>query len=404
MTTRPIDTLVIGGGLHGLSAALHLARLGRRVVILERSWIGRHASGASAAGVRTVNRDPAELAISLEAMDMWHRIEAIVGDDCGFHACGQMKVAEHAHQLPGLEERVATMRAAGHRHEELIDREELRRLVPTISSHCTGALMARRDGAADPHRTIRAFRRSAEEAGVVINEGLGVTAIERLGPDWRVRTEFQDFVAPTLVNAAGAWAGKVAAMVGDEVPLGHKASMMVVTERVAPFLGPVVSVVGRPLSFKQSDQGTLVIGGGLQGRADVDAQRSEVDFVELARGARAATDLFPAVGQLRVVRTWTGIEAKTIDYLPVIGASPQADGVFNAFGFSGHGFQLVPVVGSILADLIVHGVTNRPIAALSAQRLVAPVAHQGAASGYGAAGEGEYVAAEVDGEPAWRHG
>ncbi len=374
MTVQPIDILIVGGGLHGLSAALHLARLGRRVVVLERSWVGRHASGASAAGVRTLNRDPAELAISLEAMDMWHRIEAIVGDDCGFHACGQMKVAEHAHHLPALEERLAAMRGAGYRHEELIDRAELRRLVPAISPHCTGALLARRDGAADPHRTIRAFRRSAEVAGVVIHEGLGVTAIERLGPDWRVRAGLREFVAPTLVNAAGAWAGKVSAMIGDEIPLGCKASMMIVTERVMPFLGPVVSVVGRPLSFKQSDQGTLVIGGGLQGSADVDAQRSAVDFVELARGARAATDLFPAVGPLRIVRTWTGIEAKTIDHLPVIGASPRADGIYNAFGFSGHGFQLVPVVGSILADLIVHGGTNRSIAPLSAQRLLPPMA------------------------------
>jgi len=70
VTEKPIDTLVVGGGLHGLSAALHLARAGRRVVILERAWVGRHASGASAAGVRTLKRHPAELQISLEAMDM----------------------------------------------------------------------------------------------------------------------------------------------------------------------------------------------------------------------------------------------------------------------------------------------------------------------------------------------
>lgn len=159
-------------------------------------------------------------------------------------------------------------------------------------------------------------------------------------------------------------------MMGDDIPLGHKASMMIVTERVAPLLKPVVSVVGRPLSFKQSDQGTLVIGGGLQGSADIEAQRSLVNFAELAKGARAATDLSPSISPLRIVRTWAGMEAKTEDHLPVIGASPNASGVFHAFGFSGHGFQLVPVVGAILADLIVHGGTNRPISALSAERLM----------------------------------
>lgn len=370
MSAKVIDTLVVGGGLHGLSAALHLARAGRRVVILERSWVGRHASGATAAGVRTLNRHPAEIPISLESMDMWHNIKAIVADDCGFQAHGQINVAEYSDHLPALERRFAMMRDAGYQHEELVDRAELLRLVPAISPHCMAALIARRDGAADPHRTLQAFRRSAEAAGVTIHEGLGVTAIERVGSDWRVRTDARDFVAPTIVNAAGAWAGKIAAMLGDEIPLGHKASMMIVTERIAPLLKPVVSVVGRPLSLKQSDQGTLVIGGGLQGSADIEAQKSFVNFTELAKGARAATDLFPSIGALRIVRTWTGMEAKTEDYLPVIGASPNASGAYHAFGFSGHGFQLVPVVGSILVDLIVHGCTDRLIDGFSAHRLM----------------------------------
>ena len=370
MSKEAIDSIVIGGGLHGLSAALNLARAGRRVTVLERSWVGRHASGASAAGVRTLNRDPVEIPISLESMEMWHNIEAIVGDGCGFHAYGQLNVAEHQDDLSALEKRFRIVRQAGYQHEELIDRAELLRLVPAISPHCVAALVARRDGAADPHLTLQAFRRSAETAGVAIHEGLGVIAIERAGSDWRVRTHAQEFIAPTVVNAAGAWGHKIAAMMGDDIPLGFKASMMIVTERIAPLLKPVVSVVGRPLSFKQSNQGTLVIGGGLQGSADIEAQQSFVNFSELAKGARAAIDLFPSVRRVRIVRTWTGIEGKTDDHLPVIGASPNARGCYHAFGFSGHGFQLVPVVGAILTDLIVYGSTNRPIDGLGADRLM----------------------------------
>ncbi|MBP2537465.1 NAD(P)/FAD-dependent oxidoreductase [Agrobacterium tumefaciens] len=370
MNVKALDTIVIGGGLHGLSAALNLARAGKRVVILERSWVGRHSSGATAAGVRTLNRDLAEIPISLEAMDMWHNIERIVGDSCGFQAYGQMNIAEKPEHVAVLEKRLAKVRAAGYDHEELIDRTELLRLVPTISSHCTGALIARNDGAADPHRTLKAFRNAAEAAGVTIYEGAGVIAIEHAGSDWRVRTDSMEFVAPTVINAAGAWAVKIASMVGDDIQIGHKASMMIVTERIAPLLKPVVSVVGRPLSFKQSDQGTLVIGGGLQGRADLDAQRSFVNFKELSKGARAATDLFPIVGQLRIVRTWAGMEAMTADHLPIIGPSPKAKGIFHSFGYSGHGFQLVPVLGAIMTDLIVHGGTNRVIEPFSARRLM----------------------------------
>lgn len=370
MSRTIADIAVIGGGLHGLSAALHLARAGQQVVLLERSWIGRHASGATAAGVRTLGRDLAEVPISLEAMEMWHRIEALVGDDCGFHSYGQFRVAESVDDLPLLERRVDMMRLQGYTHEETIDRAELLRLIPAISPHCAGALVARRDGAADPHRTLRAFRRSCEDAGVAIHEGCGVTAIERRGADWHVRAGERAFTVSAVVNTAGAWASRIAALVGDDIPLGLKASMMIVTERLAPLLKPVVSVMGRPLSFKQSDQGTLIIGGGLQGAADIDTQKSTVDFTILAKGARAATDLFPSVRDVRITRSWTGIEAKTRDLLPVIGPSPNAPRVFHAFGFSGHGFQLVPVVGAIIADLVIRGETRRHIRPFSAERLM----------------------------------
>ena len=81
--------------------------------------------------------------------------------------------------------------------------------------------------------------------------------------------------------------------------------------------------MGRSLSFKQSDQGTLVIGGGLQGIPDLDRETSTARMRVLAKGAHAATDLFPAVRDIRIVRVWAGLEAKTDDMLPVVGPSPS---------------------------------------------------------------------------------
>lgn len=367
--SRIADILVVGGGLHGLSAALQSARRGAKVTLLEADWIGRHASSATAGGVRTLNRDYREMPLAIESMRMWHEIDDLVGDGCGFHPGGQLSVAETGDGLARLQERARETRSRGYTNERMIDQDELRDLVPALSPHCLGAIYAEGDGAADPHRTLRAFRRACEEAGVRILEGTQVTGVARRSGDWELQTDSGHFHAPVVINAAGAWAASFAAMAGETIPLGHKASMMMVTERIEPLLRQVVGGFGRNLSFKQSDQGTLIIGGGLQGRADVANKRSWVDYEVLARSARTVTELFPCVADVRITRCWTGIEAKTSDLLPVIDRSEAGDGLWHAFGFSGHGFQLVPVVGSIMADLAIEGRTSRPIAPFASRRL-----------------------------------
>lgn len=363
------DVIVVGGGLHGLSSALQLARRGAKVSLLEGDWIGRHASSATAAGVRTMNRDFRELDIALESIQMWHNMTQIVDDDCGFHANGQLSVAENEEGLAKLNDRCAQTHALGYAHEQMLSQNELRDLVPALSSHCLGALYVAHDGAADPHRTIKAFRASCVAAGVKLHEQTQVQALERCGNVWKVTTNRSIFKAPQIVNATGAWAAALAGLAGETIPLGYKASMMIVTEKLTPFLPQVISGFGRNLTFKQAAQGGLVIGGGLQGRADVANKLSWVDYQVLARSARAVIDLFPQLGSVQITRCWTGIEAKTIDLLPVIDRSAVAEGLWHVFGFSGHGFELVPISGVIMADLICEGKTSRNISKLGVKRL-----------------------------------
>lgn len=359
--TQTADVIVIGGGIHGCSTALHLAMRGVKPLLIEKDYCGRHASGVNAGGVRQLARDVAEVPLSVASMALWERIEDLVGDSCGFDSHGQVLVAEDEADLAQLRARVDDLRLRGFTHEELIDRAELKRLVSAVSDSCPGGVVSRRDGAADPFRTTQAFRRQAIVRGAAIREGVSVTAVARRQGVWRVTTSDGDFEAPVLVNAAGAWAARIAAMVGEPVPLETIAPMLMITARVPHFIDPVVILRGRKLSFKQFRNGTVMIGGGYLGRAYPDENATVLDWRKLAASASTVWELFPVMRSATVVRAWAGIEARMPDDIPVIGPSKKAEGLFHQFGFSAHGFQLGPGVGALMADLIATGATNLPI-------------------------------------------
>jgi Glycine/D-amino acid oxidases (deaminating) len=363
------DVIVVGGGLHGCSAALHLSMRGVKVLVLEKDHIGRHASGVNAGGVRQLGRHVAEVPLTVASMALWHGIRDLVDDDCGFESHGQVKVAENEAELASCQARADQLRALGFTHEEVVDQAELRRLVPAIAEHCVGALMSRRDGAAIPYRTTFAFKRKAESLGARFLEGVTVGRIVRNGKAWTVETaDGARHSAPVLVNCAGAWADRIAAQMGEPVPLEVIAPMLMITARMPPFIKPVVGAAGRTLSFKQFPNGTVLIGGGLLGRAYRDENWTDLDFANVTTNARTVWDLFPIMRGATIVRSWAGIEARMPDEIPVIGPSSTEEGVFHAFGFSAHGFQLGPIVGRITADLITKGGTDLPIDPFRIQR------------------------------------
>ena len=371
MSTMDTDVIVIGGGLHGTSTALHLAQKGMRPIVIEKNSVGRHASGVNAGGVRQLLRHPAEIALSIAAMDRWLNLEGLLGRYaamCEFVGhIGQVAVAETEEDMRPLEARAAEVRRLGWTHEEVIDRNELRRLLPAVAGHCIGGLVSRRDGQATPYLTSQAFRLRAIELGVRFAEGVRVTGLAH-GARWEVETSAGHFTSDILINCGGAWAWQVAELVGEALPRGHFAATMMVTARMAPFVTPVVIGTGRQLSFKQTANGTVVIGGGIFGTADLTKETADPIAERLRVSAETCSILFPIMRRATVVRAWAGLEARMPDQIPVIGRSQAAPDMWHAFGFSGHGFQLAPIVGSLLADLIVDGKSPLPIGAFRPSR------------------------------------
>jgi sarcosine oxidase subunit beta len=280
------DAIIIGGGLMGLSTALHMTLRGKRVVVLERHSPGRHASGVNAGGLRQLNRHMAEIPLTVAASEIWKNISDLVDSDCDVVLNGQVRVAETEAELQTLQARVDKLNAAGFYHERIIDQKMLYELVPKLVGGCVGALYCPDDGFARPFHAATAFRNKASALGAQILTAVDVLNINQVDDGWKVDTNQGTFNARSLVNCAGAWANRIAEMFGEAVPLTPKAPMLMVTERLPPFLKPVVGAVGHKLSFKQMQNGTVIIGGAHMARLDIDREQTEIDFSGLRTSAQ----------------------------------------------------------------------------------------------------------------------
>jgi sarcosine oxidase subunit beta len=363
------SAIVIGAGLVGCAAAFHLARVGCKVTVLERHYFGRHASGATAAGVRVLNRHVAEIPIALAALEMWHRMPEIVGDDCGFVPSGQLRIAPNLAALAELDERDKLLRSLGFDHEHLVDTSEVAKLLPAAKPEAyVGGVFGKEEGYADPFRTIAAFERNARECGAHFHYQCAVERIEKTAHGWQVYANGLRFASAVVINASGAWAARLAQSAGEDVPSEAVALMMMVTERLPPMVGPVVGAVGKKLSLKQLRNGTIVIGGAHRGSCDLSSERSEINILRLRESAATVCEVFPTLHDAGIVRCWAGIEAFTPDHLPVVSWSESQEGLFHAYGFSAHGFAIAPYVGSLVAEAIVGRPVNPLIASFGLSR------------------------------------
>jgi sarcosine oxidase, subunit beta len=348
--------VIVGGGLMGLSAAWHVRRAGRHVdvVVLERGQVGAAASGASAAGVRVMGRDPAERALALASLARWPELARELEAETGYRRGGGLRVAlddEAWRQVPAW---VAEQRGDGV-PVEVVDAAAARRLAPGIAPSCLGGVLGAIDGQAEAMATVGAFATAARRLGARVAEGVGARAlvVERDRVVAVARTDGGRQPCDVAVVAAGAWSAALLAPLGVRLPLETRALQMLLTEPAPPTLEPVVSAFERKLSLKQLAGGAYLIGGGWPADIpDQPANRWTLRDNSVRASLEVARDVHPPTGRSALARGWAGLEAFTPDDLPVLGPVPGVEGLVVAAGFSGHGFALAPVVGDVLARLV----------------------------------------------------
>jgi sarcosine oxidase, subunit beta len=360
-----MDVIVVGGGLMGTAATYFLARRGVRVTLLERNRVGTGATVASFGNIRRTGRYLPQLPLAHRSLALWGDAGAMLGRDVEFRATGHLRLVFEEEALADMRRFAEEARPWGLDLEEL-GRNEIRARFPGLGPGAIAASFSQRDGCGNPRLIAPAFADAAARMGAHIVEDCAVGAIAATASRFRVETSRGVFESEALLNAAGAWGGRVASGFGEVVPIVARGPLMGVTEplphRILPVVGIWTRVKGADGYLRQVERGNIVFGGAAE-RVDVDLDsgHARANPRRLPAQLRALLRLLPGLADVAVIRTWSGCEGYVDDMLPVMGASATTPGLFHAFGFCGHGFQLGPGVGETMADLIATGHTDIPL-------------------------------------------
>jgi sarcosine oxidase subunit beta len=351
------DVVVVGAGIVGCSAAYHLAAAGAgRVLLLERAdAVGTGSTGACAGGFRYQFASRVNVELSLASVPMILGFAEAHGIPLDVWRDGYLFLVRDEADWDGFRSSAEMQRALGV-DTRLLSPDEAARVAPGISLEgVIGAAYGPDDGIADPAGLTAGYATLARRAGAAIHLGVEVVAVQvGAGRVAGVRTSAGDVEAPVVVNAAGPWAGALARTAGVELPLEPIPRVVVTT---GPFPGVPerrTLVIDAATSFYLHREGDGVL-MGMGGRDERPSFSTEVDqrFVEEELLPRAV-QVFPPVAAAGMRSSWAGLYEMTPDRHPIVGPSP-VEGLYLANGFSGHGFQHGPVVGKLLAEMIVDG-------------------------------------------------
>jgi glycine/D-amino acid oxidase-like deaminating enzyme len=352
------DVVVVGGGVVGASAAYHLAAAGAgSVLLLERAdQLGTGSTGACAGGFRYQFSSEINIRLSLASIPMITGFEEEHGLPLDVSQDGYLFMVRSEDSWEWFLGSVELQRSLGV-EVDVLTPEDAAELIPGISTEgMVGATFGPGDGIADPSGLTQGYATVARRAGADILTGVEVLRIEVSGDRTAgVSTSKGSVAAPVVVNAAGPWAGTLAATAGVDLPLEPIPRQVVVTGPfpAVPRRRTLVIDADTTFYFHREAEGVLMGMGGKDERPSFDTRVDERFIAEEL--LPAAFRIFPPLEEADLRHRWAGLYEMTPDRHPIIGEAPGVGGLYLANGFSGHGFQHAPVVGRLLAEMIVGG-------------------------------------------------
>ena len=365
--------VVIGGGVVGVSTLYHLARKGwgADAVLIEKGELTCGSTWHAAGLLPLFNMSYSVGQIHKYSINLYQQLEAETGQDVGFRQVGNIRLAMSQERMDEYRQYAATARTIGV-GVEFLEPDEVRGLWPLCNiDGLVGAIRHPDDGYIQPADLTQALARGARAKGAEIVRKTRVTAIERQGGDWLVKTAAGDIRCEHVVSATGSYARATGAMVGLDVPVLPVEHQFIVTEPHPEVVArheaglPEMGVLRESDGswYLREERGGFILGPYEQGAPccyldgpadDVEYELFAEDLERLTPHIEAAMNRVPAFAEVGVKEIYNGAIPYTPDGSPIVG---PAWGLPNFWLNEGHSFGITAAGGAgwQLAEWIVEG-------------------------------------------------
>jgi D-arginine dehydrogenase len=347
---KDYDFVIVGGGIAGASAGYELAAHARVLVLERESQPGYHTTGRSAALYLQTHGPAVIQALARGARSFFLNYPEGFSEYPLLTPRGALMIGR-AGQTGALEEsaKELSQRVSGVR---LMDSHEARAIVPVLrDDYVVGAVLDSEAMDIDVNAVHWGFLRGLRSRGGTLATDAELLGLQRKDGSWNIRTNAGDFTAPAIINAAGAWCDKVAALAGVK-PVG------LVPKRRTAFIfdpptefdisgWPAVIDFGETFYFKP-DAGKLL--GSPADQTPMEPCDVRPDDLDVA----VAVDRIQGAARLPVShirRKWAGLRSFVADGVPVVGYDPEVAGFFWLAGQGGYGIETSPSMGRLCASL-----------------------------------------------------
>jgi len=357
MLPKSVQVTIIGGGVHGLSAAYHLAKRGLTdVLVLEKEpQLASGSTGLSAGGIRQQFSTEVNVRMSQYSVQRFERFKEEMDTDPGFCQVGYLFLLSTPEEAALFQESVTLQNRLGVGTEWLSPAQVKARWPFFNVDDLLAAAYNATDGYGDPYSVAMGYAQQARRLGARILTQVEVTNIDVVNGRVRgVQTTAGLIATKVVVNTSGPYAHLVGQMAGVDLP-AHPCRRQVFATAPFPQIprdAPMTIDFHYNWYFRPEGPGIITGMSKLDHPPGFDLA---VDKEWMVKVIEHGIHRAPIFEQARIMRSWAGLYSVTPDSQPIMGAVPGLEGFVCAVGFSGHGFMLAPATGLTLAEIIING-------------------------------------------------